>query len=245
MTPVVAGRGAINPQYLRGWSPVSQPGSNIRGTHVKPQASGLLLNPYGGGNMRRMVMRLFWLGVFGAVISLLGLCGSGPSTTETTATRRPVATSTPRPPAVKSGYQGGNPFGENVSQVVAHLNDECFMAFVWDDGAYTDFYVMDGVGITIESENRTRSGPTFGFGFLLDFTGDLIPEPDADLTASIVVCMAEETGVPFDSMFEWAYDNSVSIYRKGEEGYFNTVRGYFVGGFFDDDLMTIVVTDWP
>ena len=196
--------------------------------------------------MRRILMRLFWLGVFCIVGSAIGLCGSGSSGTTAPrppATQRPAATSTPRPPAVKTGYQGGDPFGENVSQVVAHLNDECFLAFEWDDGIYRDFYLMEGVGITIEAGDNTRSGPTDGVVFLLDFTGDLIAEPNAELTASITVCMTAETGVPFDYLFEWAGNHTDSIILKGESGHFDTVRGYFVGAFYVDDIMTIVVTE--
>lgn len=201
--------------------------------------------------MRRIVMRLLWLGIFGAVISLFGLCGSSepsnpPAPVQPTV-QRPAATYTAHAPAVvvKTGYRGGRPFDETVREVAEHLNDECYMAFEWDSTstAYHDFYLMEGFGVTINSDNDTPSGTTMGIGFLLDFTGDLIYEPNADMLASIAVCMADETGVPFDYAFDWANDNIESIFEKGERGYFDTVKGYYVGGFYGDDLITIVVTD--
>lgn len=201
--------------------------------------------------MRRIVMRLFWLGVFGMVISLTGLCGRGdtsaPRAPVQPTVQRPAATYTASAPAVvNTGYQGGRPFDETTREVAEYLNDECYMAFEWDStsGAYQDFYLMEGFGVTITSETDTLSGPAMGIGFLLDFTGDLIDEPNAHMLASIALCMADETGVPFDYVFEWANDNADSIFTKGEEGHFDTVKGYFVGGFYGDELMTIVITDF-
>lgn len=198
--------------------------------------------------MRRLVMRLFWLGVFGLVLSLTGLCGSSgsdnPPAPLPPTKQRPAATYTASAPVVKTGYQGGQMFGENISQVASYLNDECYMAFEWEEGGYQDFYLMEGFGVSLDSDSGTLTGSTEAIGFLMDFTGDLIDEPNADMLTSISACMTEETGVPFDSLFQWAYDNAESIFLKGEEGYFDTVMGYFVGGFFEDELMTIVVTDW-
>ena len=96
------------------------------------------------------------------------------------------------------------------------LNNECYMAFKWDStlGAYQDFYLMEGFGVTISSETDTLSGPTMGIGFLLDFTGDLIDEPNADMLASIAVCMADETGEELPEDFDEMMENG-----PREDGY--------------------------
>lgn len=198
--------------------------------------------------MRRILMRLIWIGVFGVVLSVFGLCGSGgsedPPVSVPPTVQRPVATYTVSAPVVKTGYQGGRPFGKDVSQVASYLNDECYMAFEWDGESYDDFYLMEGFGVSLGADSDTRNGPTQNIGFLLDFTGDLIDEPNASMLSSIAVCMADETGVPFDSVLEWAADNAETILTKGEDGHLDTVRGYFSGAYYYDELLTIVITDF-
>jgi hypothetical protein len=202
-----------------------------------------------------------WHVVVGVVaIIIIGSLASNPlkssssnsasvSRPEPTRTSRPRATArptnTPRPLVVNTHFQGGNPFGQSANEVADHLNRECFTFFEFDDGYYYDFYLMDGVGFIIQPDDDTSRGPVFGVGFLLDFSGDLNTEPNADLMTDISSCIGIETGVPTADVFAWMADNNEAIMSSGQNGYFGNVRGYFVGGFFDvgDGLMTIIITE--
>ena len=166
---------------------------------------------------------------------------------EPTSTYRPRATArptnTPRPLVVNNHFQGGSPFGKDIDEVADYLDGECFTSFIYEDGSYWDFYPFEGFGLSMESENSTRYGPLYLIGILVDFSGDLIEEPNADMLADLVVCLVEETGVPLDTIFEWAESNVDEIFIAGNDGYFHEVRGYYVGGYYGDDMVMIIISE--
>lgn len=203
--------------------------------------------------MRRIMSRLLFAGLFFLIVGLVSECGGG-GESETTYTRpptntpRPRATATERSVVVKStsGYQGGNPFGKPIGQVVDTINDECGMNFAYDSSMqqFADFYIYDGFGFGLESDSVSSFGDLNIIGVIVDFSGDLIAEPNTTKAGRLAGCIEAVTDVPLSDAFGWSADNLEKIVANGNSGYFESYQGFFLGGFYDyaNDYVFVAVS---